>query len=328
MRTQIAVGVIYNKQGDKVLLALRPDNVSQGGLWEFPGGKIIPGEDLTRALVRELYEELGLRVISAGPLITIDHDYPDLSVTLHVMEVTNWSGTVSGREGQYIEWVSLDGLMEKNLPEANRAIAAAARLPPLYLVTPDLPVYDQGFLDDLAEILRAGVRLLQFRCKHPRIQDNPEAIRNILEICNQYRCTLLVNGVPADVIRHRSHGVHLTSKLLLSLDNRPLPNDKWVAASCHNQEELDHACRIGVDFAVLAPVQVTASHPGAEPMGWKTFAGLARCSTIPVYALGGMNIGDPWKARDKGGQGAAMVSAIWDAPDKADAVRRILDKKV
>ena len=326
MRTQVAVGVIYNKTMEKVLLALRPDNVAHGGLWEFPGGKIKPGENIDQALARELNEELGLRVLTSSPLISIDHDYPGIPVTLHVRAVTNWDGTASGMEGQAIEWVSLYELSGKKFPQANHAIVTAARLPALFLITPDLPVYDPDFLHDLDRILSAGVRLLQFRCKETDVRGNDEIIRKISDICNLYKCMFIVNGAPGDAIKYQCHGIHLTSQLLHSLDNRPLPRDLWVSASCHNQEELKHACKIGLDFAVLSPVQSTNSHPGSEPMGWEAFAGMARSSTIPVYALGGMKSGDICKARINGGQGIAVISEVWDARDKIKVVKRILEE--
>ena len=78
----VAVGVI--RDGNRILLAKRPDHVHQGGRWEFPGGKREPGEDRFAALVRELEEELGIRPRDARPLIRIRHDYPDKSVELDV----------------------------------------------------------------------------------------------------------------------------------------------------------------------------------------------------------------------------------------------------
>ena len=328
MRMEVAVGVIYNKTRDKVLLALRPENTAQGGLWEFPGGKLKPGEDIDQALARELNEELGLRVVTSSPLISINHDYPGMPVTLHVRVVTNWNGTASGMEGQTIEWVSLNGLSGMKFPQANHAIVTAARLPALYLITPDLPVYDRDFIHDLDSLLSAGVRLLQFRCKAAGLQGNDKIIRKISDICNKYECKFIINGTPDDAKIYPCHGIHLTSQLLLGLESRPLPGDQWISASCHNQEELNHACRIGLDFAVLSPVQSTVSHPGTEPLGWDAFAGMVRSSTIPVYALGGMEFSDLRKARINGGQGIAMISGVWNARDKAEAVRSILDNKV
>ena len=328
MRTQIAVGVIYNETRDKVLLALRPDHAAHGGLWEFPGGKIMAGENIDRALERELYEELGLRVTSSSPLITVDHDYPDSSVTLNVRVVTDWNGDIFGREGQRVEWVPVDALEERNFPEANRTIITAVRLPSLYLITPDMQNYDEEFMRDLDDILCAGVKLLQFRCKFQGSTDRPATIGKILDICKGNSCKLIVNGTPEEAMDLCCYGVHLSGKRLLELKTRPLPADKWVGASCHNRRELDHAHRIGVDFAVLGPVKNTASHPGTGPMGWKTFATLARRTAIPVYALGGMDSADMRTARENGGQGVAVISAVWNASDKTDAVKKILEKNV
>lgn len=326
-RTQIAVGVIYNETGDKVLLALRPDNVLQGGLWEFPGGKIMQGEDINQALKRELYEELGLKVISSSPLITVNHDYLESSVTLNVHTITDWNGVVSGREGQRIEWVPVNDLIQREFPEANRAIITAVRLPPLYLITPDLEIYNQDFMRDLDDILHTGVKLLQFRSKLLGISERRNVIDRILEHCNANGCNLIVNGGPEEVVDSGCQGVHLSSKQLLQLNTRLLPAYKWVGASCHSLMELDHAYRIGADFAVLGPVKSTVSHPATKPMGWEHFASLTHRSAIPVYAIGGMGRADMKTARGYGGQGVAVIGAVWGARDKAGAVKRILQKK-
>ena len=71
---RVAVGVILDMEADRVLLARRPGHVHQGGLWEFPGGKLEPGEDELQALERELGEEIGITVLRSEPLIEIAHD--------------------------------------------------------------------------------------------------------------------------------------------------------------------------------------------------------------------------------------------------------------
>jgi len=83
---QVAVGVVKNNEG-QVLISLRDKFLHQGGLWEFPGGKIESEETAEQALVRELKEELAISVLAATPLITIKHQYPDLSVQLNVFLV-------------------------------------------------------------------------------------------------------------------------------------------------------------------------------------------------------------------------------------------------
>src|SRR6476619_2625198 len=100
----VAVGVIVNKDG-KILIAKRPEQSHQGGLWEFPGGKVEQGESLFAALQRELFEELAIQIISTQPLIKIRHDYGDKIVLLDVHKVTEFIGEAKGNEGQPIQWV-------------------------------------------------------------------------------------------------------------------------------------------------------------------------------------------------------------------------------
>ena len=118
-RLHIALGVVFSQFKDKVLIAKRHDDVPQGGLWEFPGGKCETGEDVVRALKRELFEELNLSVDSCQPLISIDYDYPDQRVRLDVWSVSEWHGDICGREGQTIEWVPVSQLSQRRFPLAN-----------------------------------------------------------------------------------------------------------------------------------------------------------------------------------------------------------------
>ena len=107
----VAAAVIRRSDGP-ILLSLRAKNAHQGGLWEFPGGKIEPGERPVQALARELNEELGIAINLALPLIQIEHSYSEKQVELHVFEVLDWSGVPSGREGQKIAWVEPGNLAE------------------------------------------------------------------------------------------------------------------------------------------------------------------------------------------------------------------------
>ena len=105
-------------------------------------------------------------------------------------------------------------------------------------------------------------------------------------------------------------GVHLRAAQLRELRERPLPRSAWVGASCHDAEELALAVRLGADFATLAPVCATASHPGAMALGWERFAALAADAQLPVYALGGVGPDDLQRARDAGAQGVAGIRAF------------------
>ena len=117
----VAVGVVLNARGE-VLIALRDEQRHQGGLWEFPGGKLEPGEDTARALARELLEEVHLQVEGAAPLLEIHHDYGDKRVFLDVWLVERFSGDALGREGQPLRWVPMRDLATYDFPAANAAI--------------------------------------------------------------------------------------------------------------------------------------------------------------------------------------------------------------
>ena len=120
----VAVAVILDAR-QRILIALRPDNSHQGGLWEFPGGKLEPGETVQQALVRELQEELAIRAVCFKPLIEIYHDYGDKSVHLNVWQVDRFEGHAIGREGQPLKWVQASQLKEYCFPEANKPIIKA-----------------------------------------------------------------------------------------------------------------------------------------------------------------------------------------------------------
>ena len=120
----VAVGVIVDAN-KRILISLRPDHVHQGGLWEFPGGKLETGESLQQALIRELSEELGLIATKIRPLIEIHHDYSDKSVLLDVCWVDQFEGLPEGKEGQAIRWVTAAELLQYAFPEANQPIIQA-----------------------------------------------------------------------------------------------------------------------------------------------------------------------------------------------------------
>jgi len=123
-RVHVAVAVMINKEG-QVLIARRPEDAHQGGLWEFPGGKVEAGENLNVALKRELAEELGIELLRCEPLLQINHDYHDKAVLLDVWRVTDFSGEPYGREQQPVRWVSIESLKEYQFPKANEPILDA-----------------------------------------------------------------------------------------------------------------------------------------------------------------------------------------------------------
>lgn len=120
----VAVAVIVNSKNE-VLIAFRHKDQHQGGLWEFPGGKVEPQEHIFDALSREIKEELGLQVMLAKPLIKVTHDYDDKSVFLDVWSVTEYLGQPKGCEGQFLRWCAIDALQIEEFPAANEPIITA-----------------------------------------------------------------------------------------------------------------------------------------------------------------------------------------------------------
>ena len=131
----VAVGLLRDADG-RLLIQRRPDEGLLGGLWEFPGGKLEPGESPEAACAREFAEELGVEV-SVGPLVArVEHAYTHFRVTLYAYACHLAAGTPVPRQGQPIRWVGPDQLADYAFPRANRrileAIAASAQAPTLF----------------------------------------------------------------------------------------------------------------------------------------------------------------------------------------------------
>ena len=305
----MAAAVIYNDQG-QVLIARRPLDKHQGGLWEFPGGKVEADEAVLDALKRELHEELGIDVDQARPLIRVRHQYSDKAVLLDVWRVDGFIGEPHGREGQPIEWCEVDVLSEREFPEANLPIIAATQLPECYLITPSPDGVDE-FLDNLDTALHQGVRLVQLRAKGMAADEYKALAKQAVERCHAFGAKLLLNGEPEWVVEVGADGVQLSSGKLQSLSQRPLNEKLLVAASCHTEEELLQALKLGADFALLSPIKWTKSHPDTEPLGWDEMRRLVDDMPIPVYALGGVSRDDLLDAFAAGGQGIAAIRSLW-----------------
>ena len=106
--TEVAVGVVLDGYG-AVLLADRPAGKPYEGYWEFPGGKLEPGEDVATALARELAEELGLEIAHSVPWVVFEHDYPHAYVRLHFRRVFDWRGEARALEGQRLRFAAATG---------------------------------------------------------------------------------------------------------------------------------------------------------------------------------------------------------------------------
>lgn len=320
--TRVAVGILQDRH-NRVLVTQRHPDRHLGGKWEFPGGKIEPGEPVLAALVRELREELGIHVRAAQPLRRVHHAYPEKTVLLDVWRVTDYSGEPRGHEGQPLRWVPAGQLSELDLPEADRPILRALQLPLLYLISAAVRLGEAVFLSRLGLALQAGARLVQLREPLLGEGDFRRLAKRVVPLVHARGARILLNADPSLVAECHADGVHLNARRLMQLQARPLPEEYLVGASCHDADELVQAGRIGADFAVLSPVRETASHPGAAGLGWEGFAQLRLQADIPVYALGGMLPGHLREAEAAGACGLAMIRGIWDAASIPDAVQSL-----
>jgi len=306
----VVVAVIRNDAG-QVLLSLRPEHVHQGGLWEFPGGKLEDNESVEQGLARELQEELGIETGRVSPLIRIRHDYEDRAVLLDVWEVQEYRNTPYGKENQRLDWVDIDDLSVNNMPAADLPIIHAIRLPDRCLITPDVKVNTGQFLSGLKKSLESGVKLIQFRSKGLADSEYLALANEIVSLSRSFDARVIINN-RLDVFQQSlADGLHLNSQCLMEADKRPVAEQVLLSASCHNQAEVERANKLAVDFIMLSPVLPTKSHPYAEPIGWEQFQLIAESACMPVYALGGMNEKYISHARKQGAQGIAAISSLW-----------------
>lgn len=322
-RVLVVAAVIRGHDG-RVLLARRPHGVHQGGLWEFPGGKVEPGEPEPVALVRELHEELGITATCYQPLIRIAHDYPDKSVTLSVWQVDAFTGADAvsgdvGREGQTIRWWPLQDLVTLDFPAANVPIVAAARLPALWRITPALPdaaavrAWALSCLRQSADSAFADQGWLLRLPGWPDADYLPLA-GELVALAATRNIPVMLHGDPRR-LQHcpAAAGVHLPAAVAAASDSallqRPRRNH-WLSMAAHNPDELALASRLGMDFAALSPVLPTSSHPDAPGLGWDTWTDWVAPATLPVYALGGLRPADVARARESGGQGVMGISGF------------------
>jgi mutator protein MutT len=133
--------------GGRVLIAQRPPGKHLAGGWEFPGGKLEPGEARAAGLARELQEELGITIHNPRPLIRVRHTYPYGEVLIDMWVVKSYSGAPRGLDGQALQWLSQDELERAELLPADGPIVRALRLPErlTHLSTPDYKVVESTF---------------------------------------------------------------------------------------------------------------------------------------------------------------------------------------
>jgi 8-oxo-dGTP diphosphatase len=301
----VVAGII--RGSGHICLSKRADHQHQGGCWEFPGGKVEPGETLGAALARELEEELGMVDAISTPFMTIAHQYDDLHVTLHFRDVHAWQGEPEGKEGQSVQWFVPQALAGLRFPAANQPVVNAIRLPEQLVISPeDISLHELLAGIDRLDAGRQGLYLRQW-------SDHAE-VSTIVGLCNKkgLKVWLRASGPQSEVIA-KALGVfalHFPGRVLAQLDERPA-FDGITSAAVHDLASRDKAVSLGLDMALVSPVLPTPTHPGKPALGWPQAEVLMKGTPLACYALGGVMPGDLVSARDYGAVGVAGIRAFW-----------------
>ena len=306
---EVAAAVMLRTEGREFLLAQRPEGKVYAGYWEFPGGKVEPGETVRQALIRELQEELGITVTACSPWLTRVFTYPHATVRLNFWRVTAWEGEIgitAPLEHSAVAWqgIGQPAGVAPILP-ANDPILKALALPTTMAITNAEVEGTERQLERLEEALLAGLRLIQVRDKGWPAAQRLWFAEAVTRLAHSHGARVVIND-DADIARRvGADGLHLSATRLARLTERP--DFTWVGASCHTAEEIRQAGEIGLDYALLSPVLPTPTHPEASGLGWAEFGRLAAGNTLPVFALGGMRPAMLNEAQAHGAHGIALM---------------------
>lgn len=310
--TQVAAAVIERPDASgqtEFLLGQRAPDTFYPGYWEFPGGKVEPGETPHQALIRELEEELGITVTRADPWLRREHVYEHAHVRLHFFRVREWSGELRDHVHSALAWQQPGATSVSPMLPANAPVLAALALPDFYAITHAGEIGVEPQLLALGQALEDGLKLVQIR--EPKLDPAARTAfaRAAVELCHHHGARVLINGDTGLAKECGADGVHLSSAQLAAVSARP--DFALVAASCHTADELARAAELGCNFTVFGPVRATATHPGTTGIGWEGFAASVAVPPAPTFALGGLCRADLDAARRAGAHGIAAIRAAW-----------------
>jgi 8-oxo-dGTP diphosphatase len=276
IRVSIAILIHQNK----VLVGWREADQHQGNKYEFPGGKVEAGESPINACRREVLEEVGLDLENYFKFDFIRHEYEDVIVSLNFYFAYVKAADLD-KIKQPWTWYRRDELQDLNFPKANKPIIKRLNLLKKIKISEDILQLNQleegQYLYWRPESIDQASQLLA--------QMNPNFLSRLIVNIDVWKGLSELQQKMVKMVQLKHHQV-------MKMQISDLIQGISYFASCHDQESLWQAQRIGCEAAFLSPVQTTESHPEAEAMGWKTFANLAQKSDMAVYALGGLKSTD------------------------------------
>jgi 8-oxo-dGTP diphosphatase len=308
VHVNVSVAVLIN-DNHQVLLGQRPPQKSWEGWWEFPGGKIEKGETSSEALYREIYEEIGVKITQFKKWVTRKYSYDGNDITLHFFKVQKWEGEVTPQENQKLVWTYLKNPNVSPILPANLFVQKSFDLPKYYAITNLSETSRKVFFNQLQNKISNGLKMIQVREKNISIDDFKIFAKEVIKICKPKNVKVIINSNVNLAYEIKADGVHLTSKDIISI--KKLPKNLIVSASCHNQEEIDIAEKLNLNFLVLSAIRKTQSHPDIKPIGWDKFENIVNRVNTPIYALGGLGVKDYEVALENGAIGIASQRLIW-----------------
>ena len=297
--THVAIALIRYK--NQILIGWRDEKLHQGGCYEFPGGKVEKDETAEQAVQREVLEEVGIAVAVAQLYHTKHFDYGDKEVFLEffLCEPTEQAAQQISDPWQ---WVSLHQLASYTFPAANQSIVERLNWSQTLAIT----AYDTNL-----ETQQPKAGMCYLRKNYQSIEDiqkdlNLLAKHNIKAILNLKYFQQL-----DQIWQDQIFAIHFNQQQLIQENwHERYPQHNLIAA-CHDSQDLQQAYAQKCSAVFLSPIQATATHPEQPALGWEVLEAWCKQTSLPVYALGGMQLEDLAKVILHGAYGVAGIRAFF-----------------
>jgi thiamine-phosphate pyrophosphorylase len=198
-------------------------------------------------------------------------------------------------------------------------------IPRLHVITNDAVLQQPGFLNDAAAVLRAlpGRVALHIRARELPAATLFQIVSQLAPVAAAAGAALLVNDRVDVALTAHAHGVQLGVRSLPVTSARQLLGDRLIGYSAHSAQECAAAAQDGADFLFAGSIYPTASHAGVAPAGIPLLEACVSSCAAPVLAIGGVEAGRVAEVRRAGAHGAAVIRAVWRAPDPVHAAQEL-----